>query len=323
MHRVAFVVYPDFELLDMSGPAAVFDGANHVLTQAGKSPFYSVDVFSTEGGPIRSSGGVTVHTQPCSTMHSDLPDTLLIVGAHKEYLLRAIADPGLRMCLPKLAKQVPRFGSVCSGVFLLASLGLIDGRCVATHWNACDPLAKAFPRLKVDADALYVVDDNLWTSAGVTTGIDMSLAMVTRDLDAATAGHVARGLVLYARRPGFQSQFSPLLQAQAKADSPFAELIGWIMSNLHAPLDVAALAERAGLSERTFHRRFVAATGDTPARFIESARLDAARMLLSRGASLKAVASRVGLAPAARFTEAFERRFGVTPRLFRETHAEH
>jgi transcriptional regulator GlxA family with amidase domain len=206
---------------------------------------------------------------------------------------------------------------------VLASLGLVDGRSVTTHWNACDPLTKAYPKVKVDADAVYVVDDNLWTSAGVTTGIDMALAMVSRDIDATTAGAVARGLVLYARRPGYQSQFSPLLQAQSRAESPFAELIAWIMSNLDRSLEVPALAARAGLSERTFHRRFVAATGETPARFIEAARLDAARMLLSRGAALKTVATRVGLAPAARFTEAFERRFGVTPRLFRETHAEH
>jgi transcriptional regulator GlxA family with amidase domain len=322
MHRIAFVIYPGFELLDMSGPAAVFDGANHVLTQAGKPAFYSVEIVSFPGGPIRSSSGVMVHSQPCSAWDAGPADTLLIMGAHKEQLLPAIADPGLRAWLARVAQQAPRFGSVCSGAFFLASLGLIDGRSVATHWNACGPLARAYPLVKVDSESLYVVDGNLWTSAGVTTGIDMALAMVTRDLDAAIAGQVARGLVLYARRPGYQSQFSPLLQAQAKADSPFAELIGWIMSNLHTQLDVAALAARAGLSERTFHRRFVAATGDTPARFIESARLDAARMLLTRGASLKTVATRVGLAPAARFTEAFERRFGVTPTLFRETHSE-
>ncbi len=323
MHRIAFVIYPGFELLDMSGPAAVFDGTNYVLAQGEKSPFYSVDVFSAAGGLIRSSSGITVQSQPRNALDASGADTLLIMGAQKEHLMRAIADPALRAWLLEIASEIPRIGSVCSGAFVLASLGLIDGRSVATHWNACTPLAKAYPQINVDADALYVVDDNLWTSAGVTTGIDMALAMVTRDLDAATASQVARGLVLYARRPGFQSQFSPLLQAQAKADDPFGELIGWIMSNLHAPLDVASLAARASLSERTFHRRFVAATGETPARFIESARLDAARMLLSRGTSLKTVATRVGLAPAARFTEAFERRFGVSPRLFRETHAEH
>jgi transcriptional regulator GlxA family with amidase domain len=323
MHRIAFVIYPGFELLDMSGPAAVFEGTNYVLAQREKPPFYSVEVFSAAGGLIKSNCGVGIHSQPRGALSAGGADTLLIMGAQKEPLLRAIGDPALRSWLLEIAGHMPRFGSVCSGAFLLASLGLIDGRSIATHWNACAPLAKAYPQVNVDADALYVVDDNLWTSAGVTTGIDMALAMVTRDIDAATASQVARGLVLYARRPGFQSQFSPLLQAQAKADSPFDELIGWIMANLDAPLDVPALAARANLSERTFHRRFVAATGETPARFIEAARLDAARMLLARGAALKTVASRVGLAPAARFSEAFERRFGVSPRLFRETHTEH
>lgn len=322
MHHVVFVVYPGFELLDMSGPAAVFDGVNHVLTEAGKPGFYEITIVSATGGAIKSSSGVVIHSTPFSALESVRVDTLLVMGAQKGHLLRVLGDPDLRARLAGIAGRLPRFGSVCSGAFLLASLGLVDGRVVATHWNACDPLTRAYPRVKVDADALFVVDDELWTSAGVTTGIDMALAMVAQDIDAAIAGEVARGLVLYARRPGFQSQFSPLLQAQARADGPFAELIGWIMSNLSAKLDVPAIAARAGLSERTFHRRFVAATGDTPARFIESARLDAARMLLTRGVSLKSVAARVGLSPSARFTEAFERRFGITPTLFRETHAE-
>lgn len=150
----------------------------------------------------------------------------------------------------------------------------------------------------------------------------MALAMANHDLDAAIAGEIAKRLVLYARRPGYQSQFSPVLKAQVKADSPFADVIGWIQANLPASLDVPALAARAGLTERTFHRRFVAATGETPARFVETARLDAARMLLSRGLSLKAVATQVGLFPPTRLTEAFERRFGVAPRLFRDMHAE-
>ena len=150
----------------------------------------------------------------------------------------------------------------------------------------------------------------------------MALAMVARDLDASIAGEIAKRLVLYARRPGYQSQFSPLLQAQMKADSPFADLIGWIQANLDAPLDVPTLAARAGLSERTFHRKFVAATGETPARFVETARLDAARMLLSRGSSLKSVAAQVGLFPATRLADAFEQRFGISPRLFRDLHAD-
>jgi transcriptional regulator GlxA family with amidase domain len=150
----------------------------------------------------------------------------------------------------------------------------------------------------------------------------MALAMVANDLDAMIAGEVAKRLILYARRPGYQSQFSPLLQAQVSGDSPFADLVGWIQSNLHADLDVPVLAERAGLTERTFHRKFLDSTGQTPARFVEIARLDAARMLLARGLSLKSVAAKVGLFPAARLSEAFERRFGLAPRLFREMHAE-
>jgi len=176
--------------------------------------------------------------------------------------------------------------------------------------------------VNVEPDALYVKDGRLWTSAGVSTGIDMALATVAHDLGTTVAGEVAKRLVLYARRPGFQSQFSPLLLAQVRAESPFADLIGWIQANLSAPLDVPTLAARAGLSERTFHRRFVAATGETPARFVEAARLDAARMLLSRGSSLKSVAAQVGLFPATRLADAFEQRFGISPRLFREMHAE-
>ena len=150
----------------------------------------------------------------------------------------------------------------------------------------------------------------------------MALAMVANDLDATIAGEVAKRLILYARRPGYQSQFSPILQAQVRSDSPFADLIEWIQSNLDTALDVPVLAGRVGMTERTFHRKFLAATGQTPARFVETARLDTARMLLTEGLSLKSIAAKVGLAPTARFSEAFERRFGVTPTLFREMHAE-
>ena len=322
MHRVTFVIYPGFELLDTSGPASVFNSANRALDQSGTVPFYAIDMVSTNGGPIASSSGVVVHTRGVDELSREMVDTILIAGAEREHLLPAMADPGLRIWLPQVMARARRFGSVCSGAFILAALGLLDGHRIAIHWDACKPFADTFRSVTVDRDALYVVDGQIWTSAGVTTGIDMALAMVAHDLNAAIAGQVAKRLVLYARRPGYQSQFSPLLQAQAKADSPFADLIGWIQANLDASLEVPALAARAGLTERTFHRKFLAATGETPARFVEMARLDAARMLLSRGLSLKAVAAQVGLSPAARFTEAFERRFGVAPRLFRDMHAE-
>lgn len=322
MDHIVFIVYPGFELLDVSGPTSVFNGANRALRQRGKPAFYKVGLGSAQGGAIESSSGVAVQTFAIAELRPGDAHTVLVSGAEREPLLLAVADPDLRTRLPGLVTKAKRFGSVCTGGFLLAALGLLDGHRVATHWDACKPFAAAFPSVSVDGDALYVVDGQLWTSAGVTTGIDMALAMVAHDLDAAIAGEVAKRLVLYARRPGYQSQFSPVLQAQSKGDSPFADLIGWMQSNLSAPLDVSSLAVRAGMTERTFHRKFVAATGQTPARFVETARLDAARMLLSRGVPMKSVAAQVGLFPHARLADAFERRFGVAPRLFRDMHAE-
>lgn len=322
MHQIAFIVYPGFELLDVSGPASVFNGANRALGQRGKPAFYEIALASAEGGAVESSGGIALETRPIAELRPGQARTVLVVGAEREPLMQALANPTLRAFLPRLAGQAERFGSVCTGGFVLAALELLDGRRIATHWDSCKPFAKTFPEVMVDPDALYVVDGRLWTSAGVTTGIDMALAMIVRDHDASIAGEVAKRLVLYSRRPGFQSQFSPVLEAQVKGDSPFADLIGWMQSNLDLALDVPSLAARAGLTERTFHRKFVAATGVTPARFVEAARLDAARMLLSRGLSLKSVAAQVGLFPPARLAEAFERRFGVAPRLFRDMHAE-
>jgi len=322
MHRVACIVYPGFELLDVSGPASVFNGANRVLRQRGQPPFYETVLASSHGGAIESSSGVTLETRPIGKLRPRDAQTVLVAGAEREHLLPAMADAALRAALPRLTARAERFGSVCSGGFVLAAFGLLDGHRVATHWESCEAFARAFPRVTVDPDALYVVQERLWTSAGVTTGIDMALAMIARDLDASVAGEVAKRLVLYARRPGYQSQFSPVLKAQVKGGSPFADLIGWIQSNLDAPLDVPSLSARVGMTERTFHRKFVAATGETPARFVETARLDAARMLLSRGLSLKAVAAQVGLFPPVRLAEAFERRFGIAPRLFRDMHSE-
>lgn len=333
MHHVVFITYPGFELLDVSGPASVFNGANHALGRQGRSALYKVGLVSAKGGGIESSSGIVVDTMPIADLrpgdnqqrgdYQQRGDdqTILVAGAERAPLLAALADPALRSTLPACVATAGRFGSVCSGGFLLATLGLLDGHRVASHWDACKPLAESFPAVTVDPDALYVVDGRLWTSAGVTTGIDMALAMIACDLDTMIAGDVAKRLILYARRPGYQSQFSPVLQAQVRGDSPFAELIGWIQANLDAPLDVPSLAERAGLSERSFHRKFVAATGETPARFVETVRLDTARLLLSRGLPLKSVAAQVGLSPVARLSEAFGRRFGMAPGLFRDMHA--
>jgi len=319
-HRLALVVYPGFELLDACGPASVFSRANDLLRRDGRAPFYTVAMMSPAGGLVASSGGATVHTHAMGRRSPASVDTLLITGGEEAPVRALIADPVVRRWVPRCAASSARFGSVCSGVFALAALGLVHGRCVATHWNASAQLRDMYPSVNVNGDALYVVDGNVWTSAGVTTGIDMALAMVGQDVGIAVAGEVAKQLVLYAHRPGYQSQFSALLRVQIQADNPFADVIAWSQTNLDQSLDVAALAERSGLTERTFYRQFVAVMHETPARFVETLRLDTARLLLAQTLSIKAIAAHVGLSPTARFAQAFERRFGVSPTVFRAMH---
>lgn len=314
-HSVVFLAYEGFQLLDLAGPAAVFTSANYLLSRKA----YDVSVVSPTGGLVTSSSGVTLATRTLTRMPPRRLDTLLVVGADEPQVRAAMAEPAIRRWLPRWTRGAARVGSVCSGTFLLAAAGLLQGKRVATHWYACDKLAAGFPGLSVDADALFVVDGRVWTSAGVTTGIDMALAMVERDQGASVAASIAKRLVVYARRPGHQSQFSTLLSAQTRADNPFADLIDWMHSHLDQVLDVPTLAARAGLTERSFYRKFTAATGQSPAQFVEALRLDAARTLLARNLPMKAIAAAVGLHPR-RFNGAFERRFGMSPRLFRDMH---
>ena len=318
--HVAILVYPGFELLDASGPVSVFSTANFVLDQREKDPAYEISMVSSMGGAVRSSSGVSVNTKPLSKMPPRKLHTFLVAGAEAGPLREVLKDPLVCERAPRWAKKSNRYGSVCAGTFVLAKLKLIDGRRVASHWSACRSLAAAFPKVEVDENAIFVKDGNVWTSAGVTTGIDMALAMVANDTCMAVANDVAKRLVLYVRRPGNQSQFSPLLRAQRTAEHPFGDLMDWVQLNLEHNLDVPTLAARAGLSERSFFRKFTQAMEETPARLIESIRLDAARVLLSQGLAVKLTASRVGL-PSSRFAKAFERRFGVSPRLYQQMNA--
>ena len=313
-HRLFILAYEGCQLLDVSGPASVFGAAN----AASGRTVYDLRIVSPEGGVTTSNCGVALQTRRIGGQ----PDTLLVAGGSRG-LKAAMEHSGLRRWLCKVAPKARRFGSVCTGAFILAAAGLLDGKRVATHWASCDRLAERFPSLTVDAESLYVADGKVWTSAGVTTGIDMALALVEADLGAATANLIARHFVLYAQRPGYQSQFSPLLQAQTTAEAPFAALIEWIQQNLDQPLDVPTLASRAGLSERSFYRKFTETTGRTPAHFVESLRLEVARTLLARDLPLKTIAGKVGLNSPARLGHAFERRFGMAPSLFREMHRVH
>jgi transcriptional regulator GlxA family with amidase domain len=314
LRQVVLVAFDGAQVLDVTGPAAVFAAANDELP----TPAYRLRIVSPAGGGVMTSSHVGLATEPLAALDGPV-DTLLISGGSDEGLRELMRDNNARAWVCRAVPGTRRYGSVCAGVFALAHWGLIDGKRVATHWRAVDDLARASPALHVDRQALYVEDGPLWTSAGISTGIDMSLAMVERDLGSAVATNVARRLVLYTRRPGHQSQFSPLLAAQAAGD--YAELIEWIGANLAADLDVEALAARAGQSVRSFHRRFTAATGRTPAAFVEARRLEYARTLLGAGAPLKRVAAESGFGSTERLTRAFTRAFGVSPGTWRALHA--
>lgn len=314
--NIAFLAFDGVQILDVTGPAAVFAAAN----DAAGTAFYRVHILSVAGGEVQSNSTVMLGTQALKTLAPRQVDTWLVAGGDLQGLNMLAANGEVRKWALRASAKARRFGSICTGTFLLAHFGLIEGKRVATHWDACLELARRFPEVHVDSNALYVEDGHVWTSAGVTTGIDMALAMVARDLGSAIANAIAKRLVLYAKRPGYQTQFSPVLIAQTRADQPFAELIDWMKEHLSERLDVSTLAARVSMSERNFYRKFTCLIGETPAHFVETLRLDQARHLLSAGISLKEIAAKIGYSTAAQFSKAFDRRFGMTPSLFREMH---
>jgi transcriptional regulator GlxA family with amidase domain len=310
--RQIFLVFEGFQLLDLSGPAGVFAGAAEALGRPS-----GVVTVSATGGPVRSKSGIAVASVACRSVSLRDDDMLFVVGGDGPGLAALMADADTADWFRRGATAARRHGSICTGSFVLAAWGLLDGRRCTTHWHSARRLAAGFPAVHVDADAMFVADGKLWTSAGVTTGIDMALAIVEADAGAALANTIARRLVLSVRRPGHQSQFSPLLDAPTKAGSRYAALVEYIAANLGTPLDVDTLAARVGESPRSFHRHFVAATGKTPAAFVAAARLDRARMLIGEGMSLKATASACGFATAEQMSRRFSQAFGVAPGAWR------
>ena len=311
--RIVILVFEDAQLFDISGPASVFIEA----AACTRSPPYRIVLVSATGGPISTGGGIAVSTLPIAGYRG--PAALLLVpGGTPAALRRVMGDGALRKRAMSIAARAQRVASVCTGAFVLADWGFLDGRRAATHWQAADALATHFPAVEVDAESLYVEDGRVWTSAGVSTGIDMALAMVEKDLGADIASQVAKRLVLQMRRAGHQSQFSPLLDAQQGA---YAGLAAWVGEHLSSALSVQALAERAGESLRTFHRRFTAETGTTPAAFVARLRLDRARALLESGLPGKQVARDTGFGSLDRLGRAFRRAYALSPSAYRTLHA--
>jgi transcriptional regulator GlxA family with amidase domain len=313
--NIAILCFEGIQILDVTGPAAVFGAAN----DAADCAFYTVQILSAEGGLVRSNSAIELATQPMHSVAPESIDTLLIAGGSDEGMARFVANTMIKEWVLQTSAHCRRLGSICTGAFALGQFGLIDGRRVATHWSSCSELAARYPFVEVDPNAVYIEDGKVWTSAGVTTGIDMCLELVAADLGNSIANTIAKRLVLYARRPGFQAQLSPMLSAQSQADPQFSQLLDWIREHLAEPLDIARLAAQVAMSERNFHRKFTVAVGETPAHFIETLRLDQARHLLATGLSQKSIAAHTGYASAAQLAKAFERRFGITLALFKET----
>jgi transcriptional regulator GlxA family with amidase domain len=315
LRRIVFLTYSGAELLDFAGPSAVFSTANRLSHRT----LYEIVVASVGQGNVAHSCGIALATEEIDGMELGATDTVLVIGADSRQLVAAAASAGLRNCLKAAAMQAERYGSICTGVFVLAAAGLLTGKSVATHWAATSQLARLYSDINCDADALYVTDGKLWTSAGVTTGIDMALAMLEHDHGAALKAAVARQLVVYAHRPGHQSQYSDLLAAQAKEDERFSGLTAWLREHTGTPISVEGMADYVGMSVRTFHRRFFDSFGQTPARFFEAMRLYAARDLLEAQMPVGNVALKSGFQSESAFRCAFKSHFGVTPQLYRET----
>jgi transcriptional regulator GlxA family with amidase domain len=329
--RVAVVAFPGVQVLDVTGPLEVFARTARHLAETGAAPAsprrgwrrahagapaYAVEVLARERGPLAASSGILlVPNRTLAEVRGGL-DTLLVAGG--QGTAEAAGDATLLAWLRRLAPRVRRLGSVCTGAFVLAEAGLLAGRRATTHWAWCAALAARYPDVTVDPDPIFVRDGSLYTSAGVTAGMDLALALVEEDHGREVALAVARQLVLFLRRPGGQSQFSAQLAVQAADREPLRELQAWIADHPGGDLSVPALARRVAMSPRNFARVFARQVGVTPARFVETVRVEAARRRLEDSTDgVDAIAAACGFGGAESMRRAFLRALRVAPRAYR------
>lgn len=313
------VLFDDVQSLDVTGPLEVFTGANTYWTARSDSSTcsaspYAVSTASLGGAAVRTSSGLRI-CPDLDLRTVPVPDTLLVPGGQGT---RA-PDPELVAWLRQNAPRARRVVSVCTGAFLLAEAGMLSGRRATTHWNSCDRLARLFPDIDVDPEPIFVRDGNVATSAGVTSGLDLALALVEEDLDRDAALTIARHLVMFLRRPGNQTQFSAQITAQSARRQPLRELQHWIAEHPDADLSVEALAARVQLSPRHFARAFSAETGMTPGRYVDRVRLEAARRLLEdTGGTVESVARACGYGTTESMRRAFLRALQTAPGEYRQ-----
>lgn len=307
MHHVALALYPGFQALNLA-VSTVLEFANRELGQ----PLYEVHLLSEHGGPVLSSGGFTVSTEPFGKSSFD---TVLVVGDNDVLP----STPALVEFLQRAASTSRRIGATCTGAFNLAEAGLLDGRRATTHWHYADLLRRRFPHIHVEEDRIFIIDGAVWTSAGMSACIDLALALVEKDAGGAVARAVAKSLVVYHRRAGGQSQFSALLDLEPRSDRIRAAL-DFARQNLQQELSVDQLADAAHLSRRQFARTFRNETGQTPAKAVEHLRVEAARLMMESGRhSIDVVARDTGFGDRERMRRAFLRAFGQPPQAVRRT----
>ncbi|WP_431637892.1 GlxA family transcriptional regulator [Dyella sp. KULCS107] len=307
---IGLLAYDDMQVLDLAGPLDVFGGANACAPGV---PPYALCVFGLGTQPVRAENGLSLVPE---RVLEDVPplDTLLIPGGMGARLALP-SDARLRDWLRERARDTRRIVSVCTGAYVLAAAGLLDGRRVTTHWRFANDLARRYPAVQVETDRLFLRDGRFATSGGLTAGMDLALALVEEDLGAPVALEVARQLVMYMKRPGNQAQFSTPLVAQAQGGGRLGSLVDWLLAHLHEPVDIARMAAQVAMSPRHFRRVFAETFGTTPARFVETLRLEQACLRLTQGrAPIGRIAAGVGFNSA----DAFRTRYGVTPNDYRE-----
>ncbi len=310
--RVEILAFPDVQLLDVAGPLQVFASANDLVGASGRPRPYE-PVVVADRRLVTASAGLGLATRELPSQRVPV-DTLIVAGGFGVY--PACENEEVVGWIKARAKAARRTASVCSGAFLLATAGLLDGRRAVTHWRRCAEFARRFPAVRLEPDPIFIRDGDIWTSAGVTAGIDLALALVEDDLGRGIALAVARHLVVFLKRPGGQAQFSATLALQ-HGDARFERLHAWIADNLCRDLSVASLADAAGMSERSFVRHYSRATGRTPARAVEQVRVEAARHMLERGRPVKRVAAHCGYGSEETMRRSFLRLLGATPQAYR------
>jgi transcriptional regulator GlxA family with amidase domain len=305
--RIGVLIFPDCQLLDATGPIAAYEIAGRAPRAA-----LTVELFASKRGPVRTSSGVALYAHGLE--RASRLDTLIVAGG--QGIGAACADKRALAFIARTARRGSRVASVCTGTYLLAAAGLLDGRRATTHWQQTRHFRSLHPQVRLDPDRVYVKDGQIWSSAGISAGIDLSLAMIAEDFGEEVARDTARQLVFYYRRPGGQSQFATLIDVTA-SEGRFDKLLAWARSNLDRRLSVEMLAEQVHMSDRNFARAFLKETGVTPGKAIERLRLDVAREHLATAQSVEAVAGRAGFGNAERMRRAFIRVFGQPPQAFR------